>query len=399
MSLQTPLFNFHDIALILVVFQNLLLALLLMTVRQGKIVSNRLLSIFVASIGLSALDTLMYWCDPLKQAYLHDVPLVFFVFKFAILLQGPLLFLYIKSVIYTDFALHKRDYLHFLPALVTPFYCLGVIASLGAENLHAGVHDYAAFWDNPFFRTLVLVQTLIVPVYAFASLRLILGYRKQLKENYSNLDSIGRNWLKILIIGFCLICLWNLFGHIVSWLSSGDLPALLGLLGNYLAFLFANCLVFYSLLHSNVVQGVRDPQGEPVAPPPEPDEPEEEVSAIDNKREEFSPEQIAAVERAIHQDKVFLQQDLTLEELASSARLPTRVTSNIINRHFGMSFFDFINYQRVETAKAMLLAEPDKSVLEIAEMAGFNSKSAFNRFFKKFSGKTPTEFRRENSAI
>src|SRR5690606_6059825 len=133
--------------------------------------------------GLSALDTLMYWCDPLKQAYLHDVPLVFFVFKFAVLLQGPLLFLYIKSVIYTDFALHKRDYLHFLPALVTPFYCLGVIASLGAENLHAGVHDYAAFWDNPFFRTLVLVQTLIVPVYAFASLRLILGYRKQLKEN------------------------------------------------------------------------------------------------------------------------------------------------------------------------------------------------------------------------
>lgn len=52
MSLQTPLFNIHDIALILVVFQSLLLAFLLLTLREGKAISNRLLSLFILSVGL-----------------------------------------------------------------------------------------------------------------------------------------------------------------------------------------------------------------------------------------------------------------------------------------------------------------------------------------------------------
>lgn len=397
MSLHTPVFNFHDIALVLVVFQSLLLAVLLLTVRQGKPLSNRLLALLITTIGFEALDTLMYWCVPLKQLYLQNTPLAFFLFKFAVLVQGPALLFYVKSVIYTDFTLRRRDLLHLLPALFTPVYVGLIVMSLGAEKLHAGVHDYSVYWDNPLFRGLMLTQVLIVPAYALAALRLILSYRKRLKENYSSLDRIERNWLKILIISFCLICLWNLTARMVSLINVGDLSALLGLLSNYLDFLFANFLVFYNLLYSNIVQGVRDPAGEPQNNPPVLDSTPAEQ--MDGKRDEFSPLQISAVERVIFQDKIYLQHDLTLEQLAATAQLPPRVTSNIINRHFGMSFFDFINYHRVETAKTMLVAAPDKSVLEIAVMAGFNSKSAFNRFFKKFSDVTPTEFRKKKAAV
>lgn len=392
MSLQTPIFNIHDIALILVVFQSLLLAALLLTLRQGKRLSNRLLALFIAATGMVALDTLLYWCAPLKQLYLTDSPSTFFLFKFAPLVQGPLLYFYVKSLIYTDFRARRRDLAHFIPALACPLVIALIFTSLGPERLRAGVHDYAIFWDNLLFRSLVLTQVALVLGYALASVKLMLDYGKRLRDNYSSLGGIERRWLKILIMGFALICLWDLLTQLSSSIASQQTASVIGLSGNYLDFLFINLLVFYNLLHSNVVQGIHDPQGPAQT---QPQEAATVAAATDDERKEtFAPAQIRSIERAIEEDRVYLTPDLTLEHLAASAHLPIRTTSNIINRHFQMSFFDFVNYHRVEAAKTLLNAQPDKSVLEISELAGFNSKSAFNRFFKKFAGVTPTEFRR-----
>lgn len=394
MSLQTPLFNIHDIALILVVFQSLLLAFLLLTLREGKAISNRLLSLFILSVGLEALDTLIYWCAPLKQLYLEDAPQAFFLFKFIPLVQGPLLYFYVKSLIYTDYRAHRTDLLHLLPALAAPLYTALMLHSLGPEQLRAGIQDYSVYWDNLLFRTLVLGQAIFVLSYALASVQLMLRYEKRLKENYSSLDRIERRWLKLLIMGFSLICLWNLAAHTFSTVFPTPASSFLGLGGNYLDFLFINLLVFYNLLYSHVIQGIRDPQQHQDDPAANP-QTRTETPQTEERKEEFLPAQIQAIDKAITEQRVYLTHDLTLEQLATTAGMPPRTTSNIINRHFQMSFFDFINYHRVEAAKALLIAEPDKSVLEISEMAGFNSKSAFNRFFKKFAGVTPTEYRKE----
>ena len=395
MSLQTPIFNFHDIALILVVFQSLLLAGLLLTLRQGKRLSNRLLALFIATTGVVALDTLLYWCAPLKQLYLADSPQIFFLFKFAPLVQGPLLYFYVKSLIYTDFCARRRDLVHFIPALACPVVTALIFTTLGPQQLRAGVHDYAIYWDNLIFRTLILSQVALVLGYALASLKLMLDYGKRLRENYSSLGGIERRWLKILIMGFALICFWDLFTQLSSSIASQQTASVIGLSGNYLDFLFINLLVFYNLLHSNVVQGIQDPQG------PTQTQPQQAATVAattdEDRKDTFAPAQIRSIERAMAEDRVYLTPDLTLEQLATAAHLPTRTTSNIINRHFQMSFFDFVNYHRVEAAKALLIAEPDKSVLQISELAGFNSKSAFNRFFKKFAGVTPTQFRSESS--
>ncbi len=394
MSLQTPIFNFHDIALILVVFQSLLLAGLLLTLRQGKRLSNRLLALFITATGLVALDTLLYWCAPLKQLYLADSPQIFFLFKFAPLVQGPLLYFYVKSVIYTDFRARSGDLVHFIPAFACPVWIALIFHALGPEQLKAGVHDYVVYWDNLLFRSLILGEVVLVLGYALATLKLMLAYGKRLRENYSSLGGIERRWLKILIMGFSLICLWSLTIQLSNSIVSQQTASLMGLSGNYLNFLFINLLVFYNLLHSNVVQGIRDPEGPThIAQATEP----KEDAATEERKDTFAPAQIRSIERAMTEDRVYLTPDLTLEQLATSANLPVRTTSNIINRHFNMSFFDFVNYHRVEAAKALLIAEPDKSVLEISEMAGFNSKSAFNRFFKKFAGVTPTQFRSEAS--
>lgn len=59
-------------------------------------------------------------------------------------------------------------------------------------------------------------------------------------------------------------------------------------------------------------------------------------------------------------------------------------------------FFDFINEYRIEKAKKILKDPTQKelTILEILYQVGFNSKSSFSTSFKKYTGKTPTEFRK-----
>ena len=70
--------------------------------------------------------------------------------------------------------------------------------------------------------------------------------------------------------------------------------------------------------------------------------------------------------------------------------------SQLINEGVGENFYDFINKYRVEEVKR-LMADPQKqnySLLGLALDAGFKSKSTFNLVFKRFTGLTPTEYKK-----
>jgi AraC-like DNA-binding protein len=53
---------------------------------------------------------------------------------------------------------------------------------------------------------------------------------------------------------------------------------------------------------------------------------------------------------------------------------------------------NYINKLRIEEAKR-LLRETDQTINEIALSLGYNNNQSFNRFFKKYEGVTPGEFR------
>ena len=69
--------------------------------------------------------------------------------------------------------------------------------------------------------------------------------------------------------------------------------------------------------------------------------------------------------------------------------------SQIINERLNKNFFELVNAHRIKEAKKRLL-DPDAeplTILAIAFEVGFNSKSAFNAAFKKYTRMTPTQFR------
>ncbi len=104
--------------------------------------------------------------------------------------------------------------------------------------------------------------------------------------------------------------------------------------------------------------------------------------------------------RLMEEEKLYLDPDLTLKKLSERLHVHYNHLSQIINEHLGKSFNDYINAFRIEEAKQRLAdpGEARKTVLEIAYDTGFYSKSVFNTAFKKFTGKTPSQFRKEQSA-
>ncbi|MGI4759622.1 MAG: helix-turn-helix domain-containing protein [Janthinobacterium lividum] len=95
-------------------------------------------------------------------------------------------------------------------------------------------------------------------------------------------------------------------------------------------------------------------------------------------------------------ERPWLEPELTLAELAHHLRLHPAQLSRLINLGCGQSFSDFVNGYRVAEAQRKL-ADPrfaHYSLVGVALESGFNSKSTFNRVFKKLTGQVPRELAR-----
>ena len=100
--------------------------------------------------------------------------------------------------------------------------------------------------------------------------------------------------------------------------------------------------------------------------------------------------------KLMEEDKQYLDPDLSAAALAESLGISRKHLSQVINQQFHLNFKNFVNRYRVEEAKKRLLdpKEQDFVLLKIALDVGFNSKSVFNEAFKKFTGMSPSEYRK-----
>jgi YesN/AraC family two-component response regulator len=94
----------------------------------------------------------------------------------------------------------------------------------------------------------------------------------------------------------------------------------------------------------------------------------------------------------------WLEPELSLDQLSAQLSVKPRMLSQLINETLNQNFFDFVNRYRIEEAKRLLTNPVDKkiTVLEVLYEVGFNSKSSFNTLFKKYTGLTPSEFKKQH---
>ena len=340
-----------------------------------------LLTIFFAMTALTALDNLLFWGDAIKYAAFNFSPWLPMVFSFASFVVGPLLYWLMRSEISPDFRIRQRHYWQLLPALVTPVYLYWACYRHPLEQQWDLVLEFSIFSaPHAYFFTFLTLKKLIPFFYGALCVNLLLRKMPRLSERSPETARIL--WL---YAGFALIWLWGLLTHILGqWLpiAAADF---MGIFGNYLSLGLVATLLFSSV---GTQPSKTEINIETVA------KPVEESGHAD-------AEALAArIDKLMQTEKPYLNSQLTLERFADLLGVSSRQVSFTINRCFQQNFHEFINRFRVEEAKRLLGDEEfqERTILDIAQQSGFNSKATFNRFFKSFVGVTPSAYRQQISA-
>lgn len=369
------IFNIHDVVLLMTVAESILLALLQAALPAQNRLYGRLLSGFLLVIAVAALNTLVLWNDQVHTTPTIDHYWVPYFLMVSLMLKGPALYLYVASITRSQFRLRPAHLAHLIPSL-----CAVLLMAFYNIDSNALRHIWAMGEPQPErLVTFLWDSAKLVPlVYSFAAVALVQRYRSELKDEYSHFSNTEPRWLNILTLGFFASWAWSTTVHILAKYTSAETADYLGIADNYFTFILINALFTYSLLYAHQLLTTRSEETRAPA------EEKPSDSAIDR------------VLRAMETDKIYLQQNLNIEQFGARLDLPVKEVSSVINKHFGTNFFEFINSYRVEEAKR-LLSDPafsQKTILDVLLESGFNSKSAFHRFFKRLVGESPSEFRK-----
>ncbi|MGI4733644.1 MAG: helix-turn-helix domain-containing protein [Janthinobacterium lividum] len=330
------------------------------------------------------------------------------------LFLGPAYYLYFRSLTNQEFRLRPRAWGHLLPGLLQ----LGLlVGALGYDLLWlAGVRGQPPAAVGPKGPALVAVESLghylgylqygLLPVYCWRVLADFRRYRHYLDDNFSDTERLRFAGLRQLVVVQILALVLSQLFTVVDWrIGLSDAT------GWYYFFL-RGLLVYWLIavgLQANYAAATTplrfDTTPDPL-PTPAPDPvPLAEIPPAPTLLEaalpapELAPELLAWRDKLLAlmaEEQPWLEPELTLTEVAKRLRLTPGLLSKVINTGCGQNFNDFVNAYRVREAQR-LLADPrfaHYSLVGVALESGFNSRSTFNRVFKKVVGQAPSEFTR-----
>ncbi len=348
-------------------FQALSLAVIFLFKKRGNPRTNRLLSLYLFLFSYNIFYNFLYWSEEL---YTPDFINLVHTNHIPWLLYGPIFFLYISHLTRPrKWAWY--DALHLLPLALflinySPFLLSGTEEKIAilAEQRWADMMYYFI----P-YRPAILVGSMLF----YFGLALYQVKRHIISNNKSR-------WFALLI--YCYL------GYVLSFGSYFLLSALGWIRPEYDYFigfsmiLFIAGVTYFSYLQPRVFDGLKISEALPFS--------KYQKTGLSQS---LSEELLTKLKDLMEREQLYLDAYLRLDTLAEKLDTSRHFTSQIINEHFDLNFFDFINGYRVEFAKKLLLEEKDLSIKEVLYSSGFNNRDSFYKAFKKFVGLTPGEYK------
>lgn len=383
------------------------LAIILLT-KKGKTTADNVLAAWLCVIGFHLF--LFYWHITGKiynSTYLLGVQIPM------PLLQAPLLYIYTLSVTrYNDFS--KKYLLHFIPAAVAFASLSEFFLLTSAEKIAVYKNEGAGFEIHT---GIILIAVIISGfVYVFLSFDELRKYKKRITDEFSNTEKINLNWLRYLIYSILVIWLIILLNGDDS-LIFGTVVIFVILLG-YFGIKHMGIFTYRQLIVKEITKSETGQETTIINS----EEKLEDDAVSDAGKEGLEKQQMIAGHPAlkvkyeksglqkeaadkIHHDlhllvkreKIFKQEELSLAQLAHKLGIHPNSLSQVINTYENKSFYDYINTLRIEEFKELALL-PENSrytLLSLAFECGFNSKTSFNRNFKKITGQSPSSYLKE----
>jgi AraC-like DNA-binding protein len=296
------------------------------------------------------------------------------------LLYGPLLYFYFKRIT-QQYSFKKWDILHLAPTALLLFYLVSIYAMSADEKLDImlnRVENGLNAADSSYLSIIVTAKLISLMVYGYLVWKLYLIGRRS-----RELGKINKAWQRnFYTIHFLYIVSYALYGvMITNHMSSGIfyhsqvvcmslMVLFLGFSANVQPTVFSGLITYKNQLFYKY-----------------------EKSGL---TESLSIELMKSLKQLFDEQKIYKENDLSLEMLAERLNTTRHNASQVINEHFGMNFNELVNRYRVREAKYILETDQKKSLhmIDIAYEVGFNNKVSFNKAFKKDTQLTPSEYQR-----
>jgi AraC-like DNA-binding protein len=349
------------------------------------------LAAFIIIQSIIALEPLVFHSLPHLEIYYIALSALIWM------LMMPSLWLYIKGLTATfDWQWRKAKWHHTWLSLFGFVVGLAVLCLPESSQL-------ALFSDSEYELTtsaevtvavLILMLLIIWPVqstiYVCKIIMCLSRYRKNLRQVFANEKDRRLYWVNIVLIFLIIswLCLlWVLFSSLTET-KGGDAGALVMFFNLISVWLFSFCALAqkppFMCLYKQIAKASINC---------EPNRIKYEKSAIDDTQAQRIAKKLT---RALQDEHLYLNNDLTLYWLAEYLHIPAHYISQTLNQTMHTSFFDWVNRARVEQAQKLLLGGNIR-VLDVALAVGFNSRSVFYKAFKAYTGTTPSTFKKRNN--
>ena len=226
---------------------------------------------------------------------------------------------------------------------------------------------------------------------------MLFKYRQIVLENYSSQKLENYKWLLQFILVYSFEMIVATLKNIIRFNSAVEIYILAQNIVVVLTLLIIFWLIIKALLNPNLFSGVNT-DIRLVKSMLNPDAKPEKIAAIKDLENENN-QLIKKLRVHMKEHEPYLDSNLSIYDLAKQLNIPARELSVTINHTLNKHFFDFINEYRIKKAMDLIQNSSDEklTILEILYEVGFNSKSSFNTAFKKHTGITPTEFKKNAS--
>ncbi len=337
--------------------------------------SHFLFAIFMLSLAMSKWDWLL---SGFKFTLYETFPHIFFLGEPFAFLCAPSLFMYIVTITRKDFKFKKEHILHLIPFLVF------LIMMIFRFYRYPAAIKQELILSPAFFSLLeqqigIIVVNLQIIGYTAAAIFVIYRYQQELPRQQSSILSRQINWFYIVLSGILVIHYSGFIKHLIFHYT-GVFSEVFYLVSVLSTLIFIMIILYHMVLHPQLFSEVDTDLAQKM----------KKYSLSSDLFKTYKTQLLTYIKH----NKPYLDSQLTLQKLSEMVSIPPYSLSEVINRGFGQNFFGFINTYRINEAKQLLRqSHPRKTILEILYEVGYSNKSVFNAVFKKYTGKTPTQYR------